>query len=889
MLQTQLVRILTFMSLAIFVGTLALAGVGDAEKPVRICYFSLNNGKEFVEMQKFVERLSKHSSQKIEVVEFVDSNNKNLTAEEHFTAMCSSGVECHGLVISGHHTGAWGGERVKDDLSLEHIEKMTCDPRCANWFTNINALWLQGCETLKENVQGISADSRGRRVGAHRRRQGTGNIQDLAQLQREYSATLDQDNPLSSRYMRVAPKATIFGWTAVAPGEQWHSEYSIPYHIAHTIKRLRKEKRATNPVKDDFSARDALRYGEVLIAILSHPEGQQKSCETEAIKGWYSHGHAVPGEPGFIQPDLAAYNALYSTNKQLLLDARLNQCLFIEPKREVEILAAVDNILKSEEAIGYNFNSIWGLVQTLRAKRDKQEEFELSLYLKLMEKLKSPMIRSFIVRSLNEPNTALLVKVDNYAFYRDANETGDALLEEKLIAGARKELFYNPQKIEVLDTLFYKKSVLDSLVKNGLMTDERAEKLLKELISKNQDATSLSTAGWLLEHLLQRKPPYDSQRASAHIKAIMGMKKTDAYARFILADLIGDHWNKLENPRELYVSLLDRAKFDRNGFAASEFIDAAVAIANREETKDIKEKSMAQILALALEQIRYIPSHQERDEYLEAKRKIYHSLRNKGHIPVTLAQSLIDDLTSKKIDSTNAILASGMLALHFEHASSENKIKHPEKYVKALIDSPASGELVHQRLMHFVNVQWANLENPAALYISLLNKAKPMRSMELAKDYISDAVFALESNASLKKNEKELRRRILELGISQLSMAPRNVRDYAPYEEFKGDLTSTVLKSDLLSQNELEAVLNATTRPDADGTTLGVAFNLIEQEPGKIKNIEKRLKSIYHAKGAGSELRQELLKYIDENADVFKSGRKFLGKLRDKDAAAKKD
>lgn len=876
---------LSKVALTLLLASRAFAGAG-AEEPVRICYFSLNNEKEFVEMQKFTARLNKHSSQRIEVVEFVDESKK-MNAEELFTEMCSSGVRCDGLVLSGHHTGSWSGDRASGSLSLEHIEKMACDPRCSNWFTNINALWLQGCETLKDEVV-ETADARGRRVGAHRRRHSSGDIQDLAQLQREYSATLDKDNPLSSRYMRVAPKATIFGWTAIAPGEKWHSEYSIPYHIAHTIKRLRKQRRATNPVKGDINDREALRYTEVMLAILTAPEGE-KGCEEAAIKGWYSHGHAARGEPGFIQPEIAAYGALHSSSNQALLDAKLNQCLFMDPSRADEILVAVDKVLEDEAAIGYNFNGIWGLVQNLR--KDLKKPGHLELYTSLMEKLKHPKIKTFMQDNLNDKATATLVKIDYYAFYRDVSETADPDVESKLLAKAEKELLHKPKADEALDTLYFKKSVLDSLIKNGLLSDERAEALLKKLTAKTQDSTSLTAAGWILDHLLKKEPPYDSQKASEYIALIMNRKNAGAYVRFVLADVIGDHWAKLRNPAELFSALLDKAKFDRNGFAAAEFIDAAVAIANRPEAKEIKVESMKKIMILSMDQISYIPASSEREEYLEAKRKIYHSLREKGYIHAGMAQNLLDELTDGQIDSTNAILASGMLDLHYKNAVGENRIKNPEKYIKILTSSSAATPLVQMRLMDLLQDEWSSLENPKGLYFALLKKFKATTSMENAKDYLSAAISIYRDQpASFEGHETiSLIRTLRSMAVAQLKVAPRNARDNVPFGEFKTEILSNLQSSGFLTGSGLEDALDSLITSKSDPTTLRAAFEIVEGGVDEVKDLEKRLKGIYNAKQSTAELKRSVLAFVLQNPDRFKRSYTFLGHVSEKELAEAKE
>ena len=71
--------------------------------------------------------------------------------------------------------------------------------------------------------------------------------QSFADLSFEFSTTLDQDNPLASRYLRVFPEANVFGWTKSSPGEKSGSERSLLYHMAH-MARISQGRPAFNPL-----------------------------------------------------------------------------------------------------------------------------------------------------------------------------------------------------------------------------------------------------------------------------------------------------------------------------------------------------------------------------------------------------------------------------------------------------------------------------------------------------------------------------------------------------------------------------------------------------------------------------------------------------------------
>ena len=119
--------------------------LGSSGYAAKICYLSLNNEKELTEMDKFTENLNRFSDEKIDVQEFLDVGGDPQIA---FDEMVKSGVVCDGLVISGHHTGSFGGKRAKGSLSLSFMEKLSCQNKYAKFFNGVKALWLQGCRTL---------------------------------------------------------------------------------------------------------------------------------------------------------------------------------------------------------------------------------------------------------------------------------------------------------------------------------------------------------------------------------------------------------------------------------------------------------------------------------------------------------------------------------------------------------------------------------------------------------------------------------------------------------------------------------------------------------------------------------------------------------------------
>ena len=218
----------------------------DEASPTRICYLSLNNTLEYQMMEAMAEQISKATGKTIEVEEFM---TKGARPSEALEKKIQEGVSCDGLVISGHHTGRFGGTQARGSLKIDFLEELSCNPDYQNWFEQINALWLQGCRTVGASIESIglpleqfsASDQHTLRVGSELNQDGL-TEQNLRTLNIDFTSTLDKDNPLSSRYLRIFPQASIFGWTGSAPGKKARSERSLPYHIAHLIRLKNPER-----------------------------------------------------------------------------------------------------------------------------------------------------------------------------------------------------------------------------------------------------------------------------------------------------------------------------------------------------------------------------------------------------------------------------------------------------------------------------------------------------------------------------------------------------------------------------------------------------------------------------------------------------------------------
>ncbi|NUM87972.1 MAG: hypothetical protein HUU37_02095 [Bdellovibrionales bacterium] len=548
---------------------LAPAAMGQtAPPPFRICYFSLNNEKEFQETKKFVDRLNRSSPRKIEVTEYQDSTG-DAKPEESFQRLVESGVECDGLVISGHHTGAWGGKRAKGgSLSLDFMETLACDPKHKAWFERVHALWLQGCRTLgigeiradERDSDAVSADFHTQRVGDVREEDHL--QQGFSDLNMEFSATLDQDNPLSSRYLRLFPRSTVFGWTRTAPGEKSHSERSLLYHMAHIARRISKEdKFPENP--ESFSPKAAEAYFLALRLAIDDLHGRRGDCEDLLVGSWLDHG--TPGKSkgyGFNNPDLNAHRALQRNSNPQLERARRLDCLFRKGRSKEELHEALSEALRDRRSIGLTFNSIFEALQ--RLKREGQAE----LLKEVQEKLRgSAVLQAFLSEKLASRQLGVLRKIDYYAFSREMWDRSDARAEDQIRAAAMSQLLVPLRNANDYDRRDYKQTLMESLSKHGLVTKEFLGALVD---SPKADYDAL---GLVAQFIGASKHPIEG--ASEILRKIVDSPKAGNYAHSHAAWAIGESKHPIEGAAEMLRKIVDSPLAD--GFVLE---DTAQAIAS---------------------------------------------------------------------------------------------------------------------------------------------------------------------------------------------------------------------------------------------------------------------------------------------------------------------
>lgn len=467
-----------------------------ADPTMRICYFSLNEEKEVPATKNLMDKIQAGTGVKVEVKEFL---TRGANPNESFKKMVESGVRCDGLVISGHHTGAWGGHRAKGKLSMDFIEGLSCDPKNSEWFRNVNAAWLQGCRTL--GVGEIEADDTQESADFHTNRVGqvleADGLMDtsFADLNMEFSSTLDQDNPLASRYLRLLPSAKLFGWTRSAPGEKVGSWKSVLFHMTQVARLLDDENTfPQSPTTPTFSAESAARYANAVLLTLNRFAVEDKSCEDIATQGWLAHGNVGrPGQYFFDNPDLKALPSLNSSGDETLLQAKEIDCLLkdaLKTKSAAKLNRGLDMITAKPDYLRYSFNTIIDMRNQLVKQKSPLADTVLA------RMRTHPQINAFLSAKLKSNQVGVLRKIDYYKFSQELSGDTDRELEKEIVNAAMKEFARPLPPLDPTATIparsrnlaaDFRATLFQSVLKNRLA----GRNFYKDLFSQNPDADLL--------------------------------------------------------------------------------------------------------------------------------------------------------------------------------------------------------------------------------------------------------------------------------------------------------------------------------------------------------------------------------------------------------------
>ena len=123
----------------------ALAGVAWApdafSAPKNVCTITINSADEKDAFRRYLP------SDQFQFVELVERGRPDWLA-----SACSTGVRCDVLVISGHYDGGheFFSEHVDSEefLPVDEMERVSCSDSCAGLFSQLQEVYLFGCNTL---------------------------------------------------------------------------------------------------------------------------------------------------------------------------------------------------------------------------------------------------------------------------------------------------------------------------------------------------------------------------------------------------------------------------------------------------------------------------------------------------------------------------------------------------------------------------------------------------------------------------------------------------------------------------------------------------------------------------------------------------------------------
>jgi hypothetical protein len=475
------------ISLIFTLATIFVLPQAKARGEFNICYISMNNEKESKYTKDFVQKINQsgRAKEKINVIEFHRDGEK---PEESFRKMVESGTVCHGLVISGHHTGAFGGHRASGSLSLDFIEDLSCQEEFKSWFENVNALWLQGCRTVGAEIA-VSEQDHQDQVDFHARRvanvaEEDGLEQSEWQMMQEFAMALDQSNPYSSRFLRAFPKATVFGWTETAPGELSQSEKSLAYHIHNVAKfsnlsNLMKDNGASldrDPTAENLSQGQKGAYFKALKILLSEHKNEKtlEACQV----GWQKHGNPEGDYFGFLNSDLMSLPPLALSDNELLKLAKTYECV-LKTSDDLGLLEeTLTSILQSPSLIKYSLNSLLEILA-----RYDQDSVSFQRLQSVMQA--SPYLLEFLETQMNSNHIGLARKLDYLGFYLLVYDTKGVAEKEAFLARSI-EVLKEPISYNDYFRRDTKEALLSGLFKYGLV--DRA--FIRELFTHELDATT---------------------------------------------------------------------------------------------------------------------------------------------------------------------------------------------------------------------------------------------------------------------------------------------------------------------------------------------------------------------------------------------------------------
>ena len=519
--------IVYFCLLLFYVGTALVHSAGSADvvckqpteedkKTTTFCFFSLNNPKEFEKLEKQYA-----NNPQVEIKEFYGSAEKGESVEKQFKEMLKSD-ECDSVVISGHHTGYFtgsqsiGNKNRSGTLNLDFMEEMSCKEGCADWFSNVKSLFLMGCQTVKtdknldSNIKkSKTADSETIRVIKQESVPVSFGIQHT-RVNQAYSSTLDQNDRLSHRYLRMFPNSSVYGWGEIAPGVKAGSEDSLPQFIELAAGLSSNGNGGSNNITDTDN----------ILNFISFMNNQDHTCKEYVAAQWAQHWKYKSTKPTACYLAEAEQKSFKGHQR---LGCELTKALKKDNKSQIN--KAIDSILDSgPDGIKNNFNRLLSMI----INKKNQEK---SWYQEVVNKLKNNnALKDTLKTAIESKGVGFTRKSDYLYFYKEMG-WGDQNENSKISRIFLNQLAVAFGKIgeeNVDDSVktAHRYAVFDSIAQNNLgewlsKSNKRAFNRLKDskfMKSKNQWD---QMAGHFLSYLGDNPSEADVRAADSFAKGML--------------------------------------------------------------------------------------------------------------------------------------------------------------------------------------------------------------------------------------------------------------------------------------------------------------------------------------------------------------------------------
>ncbi len=439
---------------------------------LNICFISLNHDKEFHVLKDFVTKVQTRTGLDIiEVHEYIDKGDD---PQKVIDDLSKQDVKCHGLIISGHHTGSFAGIRSDKTLSIDFMERVSCDNKQKQFFSNVNSLWLQGCRTLGAPDELLAAnqsnlnltDFHSNRV--FNVRQADHLPQGAFEIEQEFAALLDQDTPYTTRFSKTFPNARIYGWTGTAPGVFSKSEYNLPSQIHNVARMLRLQRKQSknfgNPLQKKFRLSQAKSYQDAMVMLLMPLDTDDELAQS--ISSWIQQVKAnknenISGMTVAFDYQSNMLQPLISMADAELSNSRVLECSLRTTKNPMEFNMKLNGILTDKRMIGLTFYTLKDIVNDTKAGRKSEYAIDLMK--------SSEPFKEFLKKKMTSKESGLVKRIQYYGLYRKL-DMAMAILESqdlrKLFFKKYAEPIKGPDPQGIID---FKKQIRREAIENKLV------------------------------------------------------------------------------------------------------------------------------------------------------------------------------------------------------------------------------------------------------------------------------------------------------------------------------------------------------------------------------------------------------------------------------------